>query len=444
MNVKFPSGAGFIIDRLKEHGYDAYFVGGCVRDALMGRECCDWDITTSAHPDRVCEIFASYKVIRTGIVHGTVTVMIDGQGYEVTTFRADGEYKDHRHPDSVIYAGRVEDDLSRRDFTVNSMAYNEQTGTVDLFGGQSDIDNKLIRAVGDPCKRFEEDALRILRGLRFASQLGFDIEPGTADAMRKCRGLIRCVSGERIYQEICKLIMGDNALKVMLEYADIIAVAVPEIAPAVGFDQRNKHHIYTVWDHTAYAVANSPKDLICRLVMLLHDSAKPDTFTVDAKGTGHFYGHAVLSAQKAERFFERSGERSSIRNRVCRLIHLHDSDLFSGERSIKRWLSKLGEDDLLRLIDIKKADSSAQAPEYRNRLSELEKTRTKVNDIIGQKPCVTKSMLAVNGNEIMAVGASGEQIGRVLDLLMDAVIDNRCENTKNALLNYADTLIKQD
>ncbi len=437
MKINSPYGASFIIDRLAQHNFSAYLVGGCVRDAVMGRDVNDWDITTSALPEQICEMFADMKVIKTGLAHGTVTVMVDGEGYEVTTFRSDGEYTDHRHPDRVTFASDVGDDLSRRDFTINAMAYNTDSGFLDLFGGIADIENQMIRAVGDPKKRFEEDALRILRGLRFASQLGFDIEPATKNAMHSSKDLLRFVSGERIYVELCKLIMGDNAQKVLLDFAEVIAVAVPEIALSVGFDQRNKHHIYNVWEHTVHAVSNSPKDLICRLVMLLHDCGKPDTFSVDVEGTGHFYGHAKVSAQKAESFFERSGAGNNIKDICCSLINLHDSDLFSGDRSIRRWLGKLGLDNLLRLIDIKRADNLAQAPEYMDRLEKLAATRCKVLDIAASQPCVSKSMLAVDGNHIKALGYTGREIGAVLDELLDAVIDGRCDNSEDALLKYA-------
>lgn len=437
MRISIPYGASFIIDRLAQHGFSAYLVGGCVRDAVMGREVNDWDITTSALPEQICEIFADLKVIKTGLAHGTVTVMLDGEGYEVTTFRSDGEYTDHRHPDRVTFASDIVDDLSRRDFTVNAMAYNPQSGLVDRFGGIADIEDKIIRAVGDPKLRFEEDALRILRGLRFASQLGFDIDPNTKKAMHDTKDLLKFVSGERIYEEICKLIMGDNAQKVLLDFADVISVAVPEIGLSVGFDQRNKHHIYNVWEHTVHAISNCPKDLICRLVMLLHDSGKPDTFSVDVEGTGHFYGHAKVSAKKAENFFERSGAGNNIKELCCSLINLHDSDLFSGERSIRRWLGKLGLDNLLRLIDIKRADNLAQAPEYMDRLEKLASTRSKVLDVAASQPCVSKSMLAVDGNHIKALGYTGREIGIVLDELLDAVIDGRCENTEDALLKYS-------
>ncbi len=440
MIINIPYGASFIIDRLAEHNFSAYLVGGCVRDAVMGRDVNDWDITTSALPEQICELFADMKVIKTGLAHGTVTVMVDGEGYEVTTFRSDGEYTDHRHPDQVSFASDVLDDLSRRDFTVNAMAYNSQSGLLDPFCGIVDIENRIIRAVGDPKMRFEEDALRILRGMRFASQLGFDIEPATKNAMHSSRDLLGFVSGERIYAELCKLIMGDNAQKVLLDFADVIAVAVPEIAMSVGFDQRNKHHIYNVWEHTVRAVCNTPKDLTCRLVMLLHDCGKPYTFSVDAEGTGHFYGHAKVSACKAEAFFERSGAGNSIKDICCSLINLHDSDLFSGERSIRRWLGKLGLDNLLRLIDIKRADNLAQAPEYMDRLEKLAATRRKIQDIAAAEPCVSKSMLAVDGNHIKSLGYMGREIGAVLDELLDAVIDGRCENSEDALLEYAANL----
>ena len=444
MDINIPNGALSVLNRFAQNGCSAYIVGGCVRDAVMGRECNDWDITTSALPWQTKDIFSDKKVIETGISHGTVTVIADNEPYEITTFRADGEYSDHRHADEVIFSDSIEDDLSRRDFTVNAMAYNPNSGFIDLFGGIDDINSKIIRAVGDAKKRFEEDALRILRGLRFAAQLGFEIETCTKRAMFECKHLIVHLSAERIYQEICRLIQGQHALDVMLEYGEIIAEAVPEIASSIGFDQKNKHHIYNVWDHTAYSVANSPFDPVCRLVMFLHDCGKPDTFTVDESRTGHFYGHSKVSAAKAEVFFERSGAGNDIKNRVCKLIYLHDSDIFGGERSIRRWLGKLGEPDLRRLIDIKRADNLSQAPQYRGRLMELESIKEKVDRIVAQKSCVNKSMLDINGNDIMALGYQGVQIGYVLDELLDAVIESRCNNTKDELIRYAANLGRRD
>lgn len=444
MNINIPNGAQKIIDRLKQNGYASYLVGGCVRDALMSRKINDWDITTAAHPKTVCEIFSDMRVVESGITHGTVTVIINSEQFEVTTFRADGDYLDHRHPDKVLFTSIIEDDLARRDFTINAMAYNSCCGLIDIYGGTQDIENKTIKAVGDAKKRFTEDALRILRGLRFASQLGFNIDENTKNAMFDCKNMLMHISGERIFEELSKLIMGDYAKNVLSDYAAVITCAIPAISESIGFDQRNKHHIYDVWEHTLYALSNTPPDLICKWAVFLHDLGKPSSFSLDDNGTGHFYGHALRSSQIASDFFENCGVSNTFKNRVCRLISLHDSDVFNSDKSIKRWLGKLGEEDLLRLIKIKKADNMAQAPQYRGRIKDLELVINRISDIVNQKPCVDKAGLAVNGNDIIACGFVGKQIGIVLDELLDAVIDSRCDNTKHALINYIYDNIQRD
>ncbi len=441
MNFSMPSVPERIINRLYEHGFEAYAVGGCVRDALMGKTPDDWDITTNAEPYQVKDIFADAKVIETGIAHGTVTVILNNEHYEVTTFRCDGEYSDHRHPDKVEFAKSLKEDLARRDFTVNAMAYNHKEGLIDLYGGACDLNNKLIRAVGKAEKRFEEDGLRILRGLRFASCLGFEIDENTALAMDNCKGYLHYVAGERKYVEICKLLSGQNALSVMLKHPHIIAEVVPEIKACIGFDQQNEHHIYDVWEHTARAVAVAPKDKITRLALFLHDAGKPSCFSIDENGVGHFYGHAKRSIELCKTFFSKSGEASEIRQRVEKIVEYHDSEILLDAKSIKRWLRRMGEEDIFRLVDVKRADCLAQAPKHRDRIDKLEKLRSMIGEILEQKPCFTRAQLAVNGRDIMNLGVSGVKVGEVLDYLLDLVIDEKCVNGKDELLKRAEYFI---
>ncbi|MBR2472906.1 MAG: HD domain-containing protein [Clostridia bacterium] len=444
MNILMPSGAETIINRLYEYGYEAYAVGGCVRDALMGKAPDDWDITTNAEPQQVKDIFTDAKVIETGIAHGTVTVILNSEHYEVTTFRCDGKYSDHRHPDKVEFAKNLKEDLARRDFTINAMAYNHKVGIIDLHGGFTDLKHKIIRAVGVAEKRFEEDGLRILRGLRFASCLGFEIDDNTALAMKKCKSYLCYVAGERKYVELCKLLSGQNVLSVLLEYAYIIAEAVPEINSCIGFDQKNEHHIYDVWEHTVRAVAVAPKDKITRLALLLHDSGKPSCFSIDDNGVGHFYGHTKYSIEICNSFFSKSGEANEVRQRVKRLIEYHDSVISSDARSIKRWLGRLGEEDIFRLIDIKKADCLAQAPKHHDRVDKLEELRATIKEVLEEKPCFTRAKLAVNGRDIMDLGVNGHMVGKVLDYLLDSVIEEKCVNTRDELLKRAEYFIDME
>lgn len=437
MKISLPIGAEMIIDRLYDNGYCAYVVGGCVRDILMDKIPDDWDITTNALPEQVKNIFTDAKVIETGIAHGTLTVIINSEHYEVTTFRCDGNYTDHRHPDNVEFAKSIENDLARRDFTINAMAYNHHEGLIDLYGGIEDITNRKIRAVGEANKRFEEDGLRILRGIRFSSCLDFEIEQKTAEAMIACKEYLNYVAGERKYVELCKMLMGKNVLNVLLRHAKIISVAVPEIANCIGFNQQNPHHIYNVWEHTAYSVASAPYDKITRLAMLLHDSGKPNCFTVDSEGIGHFYGHAKYSVQHAHNFFSRSGETKEIRHRVSKLIEYHDSTIVNDTKSIKRWLARLGEEDLLRLIWVKKADCMAQSPKYHIRINDLEQLIDVIHEVINQKPCFSRMQLAIDGHDVMDLGAKGTGIGQVLDMLVDAVIEEKCSNNKDELIALA-------
>ena len=426
-----------VIDRLYGSGYEAYLVGGCVRDSLMGLPVSDYDVTTSALPEQTMEVFSDLRTIPTGLKHGTVTVLIDGEPIEITTFRADGDYSDHRHPESVSFSSRLEDDLCRRDFTVNAMAYSDQRGLIDLYGGKDDLEKGIIRAVGEPERRFTEDALRILRALRFASQKCFSIEPETEKAIRKCLPLLSFVSAERIFAELKKLLMGKGALDVLLKYPDVITAIVPALKPSVGFEQKNPHHIYDVYGHTARAVAFSPYDETVRIAALLHDAGKPETFSVK-NGVGHFYGHTDASLALAERTLIELKCDNATKNEVLTLIKYHDPVIEPAEKAVKRALGRLGKPTLLKLLDLKSADNLAQSPECAERLKQYDEIRKLITEIEERKDCFTLKDLAINGDTLISLGVpKGKEIGRLLGELLSLVMDGTLKNEKEALTEMA-------
>ena len=365
-----PQPVKYVLETLERAGFAACAVGGCVRDTLLGRVPSDWDVTTAARPEQVLALFGGYA-IPTGLRHGTVTVRAEGMSLEVTTFRADGAYTDHRRPDTVIFSDALEDDLCRRDLTVNAMAMDVRGHITDLFGGREDLQNGILRCVGDPECRFEEDALRILRTLRFAAVLGFAIEPVTAAALRRKESLLTYIAPERVLSEMDRLLCGAFVLRVLLDYPDVLEVCLPEITPCVGFDQKNRHHIYDVWAHTAHAVAAAPADKTLRWAMLLHDLGKPACFTCGEDGVGHFYGHPKASAELAETVCRRMRMDNRTAQRVVALVRWHDRDIPRTEKAIARAVSQLGEDAFRQLLEVKRADNAAQSPDDRHRLADI-------------------------------------------------------------------------
>lgn len=433
--IALPAPVEMLLARLCAAGYQAYVVGGCVRDSLLGKEPDDWDVTTDALPEQLHEALKGLTVLDTGLKHGTVTAVTDDERVEITTFRIDGAYSDHRRPDSVRFTRDLREDLARRDLTVNAMAYHPAEGLQDPFGGWDDLKNGLLRAVGDPAARFEEDALRILRTLRFASCLGFCVEAKTAAALSEKRELLRAVAPERLRDELCKLLTGRDAARVLREGRAVFAVILPELAPMFDFDQQNPHHIYDVWEHTLHAVEACPLDLILRLTMLLHDCAKPLTFTVDFRGDGHFYGHAAQSARLTRQALERLRFDNETVFRVTRLVTLHDSDVLNTEKSLLRWLRKIGEADLRLLLKIKMADNLAQSPHY-SRMETIQATERTLDALVARAPCFDRSRLAVRGGDLAALGLRGAEIGAALDGMVEAVIGGRIPNEKEALLEW--------
>lgn len=380
------------------------------------------------------------RFIETGLKHGTITALLDGENFEITTYRTDGDYKDSRHPENVEFVTDIKEDLSRRDFTINAIAYNRSCGYVDLFGGKEDIENKRIRAVGDADKRFKEDALRIMRAIRFASVLSFDIEPETKKAIFNNKELLKNVSAERIFTELSKLLMGDNVFQVLFEYRDVIAVIIPELEPIFNISQNTKWHIYNVWKHTCKAVEQSPEDLSLRITMLLHDIGKAYSKTTDENGTDHFKGHQKISGEYAKTALERLKVPNEIYDRVMFLVPIHDMHIGTDRKKIKKWLSKVGEERLRDLIEVKRADKLAQNPQMTEQeLRNLDITQSELNKIIEEGEPFAVKELNINGNDVKALGFKGKQIGDILNALLEKVISDELVNEKEILLSYVKT-----
>ncbi len=442
--IYIPEEASYIIDALTSAGFEAYCVGGCIRDLIMGLAANDCDITTSATCEEVKALFPHNRIIETGIKHGTVTVILNGLPFEVTTYRIESTYSDNRHPDKVIFTRNLKEDLSRRDFTVNSIAYNEKEGFVDLFGGREDIERKIIRAVGDPKKRFEEDSLRILRGIRFASTLGFTIEEETKKAMLESRHLIKNISAERIFTELTKMLCGKNIRSILTEFAPVIGEVIPEINAIQGFNQHNFHHIYDVLTHTAVVVENTPRTLHLRLAALFHDIAKPFCFSLVDNGVGHFYSHASKSAEIAEKSLTELRCDNKIKEAVIRLIKLHDTPIEESERIIMRRLASMGKELFFDLIALKRADTAGLAPEYAVRNVHFDRLEEMAREILLKEDCFSLKHLAVNGKDMIELGLKGREIGLMLNNLLEAVIDGKVENDKEKLKTLALTLLNKN
>ena len=377
--------------------------------------------------------------IPTGLQHGTVTVRSGGVSCEVTTFRTDGDYPDHRHPAAVTFTRSLREDLARRDLTVNAMAMDAAGALHDTFGGREDIRRRVLRCVGDPECRFREDALRILRTLRFSATLGFAIEPETHRALRTQCGDLRYVAAERVQEELTKLLCGQDAGRVLEEDPQVLGVVLPEILPCVGFDQHNRHHCYDVWGHTAHAVAAAPPDPVLRWTMLLHDLGKPQCFTLDEQGVGHFHGHHRPSAEMAESICRRLRFDKAAAQRICLLVRYHDRPIPLTERAIRRAMNQLGVDGLRQLCAVKRADNLAQHPDYRGRQQEIDRGEAIMEELLAKDACFSLKQLAVNGQDMMALGLQGPAIGKMLQALLDAVMDGVVENERNALLSLAQT-----
>lgn len=437
-----PDSVLLALNTLKASGFEAFVVGGCVRDSLMGLTPHDWDITTSAKPEQTLEVFSSFKTIPTGLKHGTVTVLIDDESLEITTFRIDGEYEDGRHPDSVVFTSNLEEDLSRRDFTINAMAYSPSVGFVDCFGGMEDIENRTIKCVGEPDKRFGEDALRIMRAIRFSSTLGYEISKDTKESILKNRDLLSNVSAERISVELLKLLCGDNATEVLIEFRDVIAKIIPELVPCFDFDQKNKHHMYTIYDHIAHAVGQSPNIPEVRMALLLHDIGKPSCFTVDENGVGHFYGHGKVSEEISVPILKRLRFSAAFQETVRVLVLNHDMDISPVKKIVRRRLMSLGEENLRLLMAVQLGDAMVHVCNDCNPHEEIRDILEILDEIVEEGQAFTISQLEISGNDLIALGMEkGPRIGKILSELLSLVVDDLLENEHEKLLQKAQEII---
>ena len=434
--IRLPAHAARAIEQLEGAGFETWAVGGCVRDSLRGAAPHDWDLCTAARPEQMKAVFAGERVLETGLKHGTLTLLTDGGPLEITTFRADGGYSDGRHPDAVRFVGSVEDDLARRDFTVGAMAWHPARGLCDPYGGLDDLQDGILRAVGDPDARFTEDGLRILRAVRFASQLGFAVEPQTAAAMRRQLARLNCVAAERVREELTRTLCGRFVQRALLSYRDVLAAVLPELMPMFDCAQQNPHHLYDVWEHSVRAVGQMPAVPALRWAMLLHDCGKPACKTIDEKGVGHFYGHPKVSREIAERIVQRlrfSGAESA---RILLLVEQHDRPLGENDKLVRRRLSQIGEARFRDLLAIKKGDAVGQGthPEDVAWLYGMEQC---LDRVLAADACFSLRQLAVNGDDMLALGLSGPAVGAMLHDLLRAVIDEQADNTRGALLALA-------
>jgi tRNA nucleotidyltransferase (CCA-adding enzyme) len=434
MNIQLPKKVNLIIHRLMEEGYEAYAVGGCVRDSILGRIPDDWDITTSAKPEQVKELFS--HTIDTGIEHGTVTVMLDKEGFEVTTYRVDGMYEDHRHPKEVIFTPHLKDDLMRRDFTINAMAYNDETGIVDCFSGIEDLQKQVVRCVGEPKERFQEDALRMLRAVRFSAQLGFSIDKYTKAAIEELAKDLVNISEERIQAEFVKLLISEHPENILTAYAlGITSVILPEFDDMMHTPQNNPYHDKCVGDHVVHAMRFIESSKVLRLTMLLHDVGKPKTKSTDKRGIDHFYSHGSVGEAMAKKILKRLKFDNETLKRVTRLIRWHDYRMEETSRGVRRALHKAGEDIFEDLLKVMRADTLAKSPRGKEKKIEyLEHIENLYHGILMRKECVTLKDLAVTGRDLIALGMKpGKQVGEMLNFLLADVIENPSHNNNTYL-----------
>ena len=437
MKIELPRKVVLIIKNLQRHGYDAYAVGGCVRDSILNRKPEDWDITTSAKPEQVKRIFR--RTVDTGIEHGTVTVLIGKDGFEVTTYRVDGLYEDGRHPKEVTFTSRLEEDLKRRDFTINAMAYNDDERLVDAFGGMRDLNYHLIRCVGDPKERFSEDALRILRAVRFSAQLAFPIEPETAEAIKSLAPNLEKISAERIQAELVKLLVSDHPERIQDACElGITKVVLPEWDDMVGVKQNTPHHKYDVAAHTVHALQNVKNDKVLRLTMLFHDMGKPVMKTTDENGRDHFKGHAIASEQIAKTVMKRLKFDNDTIRKVTKLVAYHDYRMEPTGANVRRAMHEIGVELFPYYLAVRLADTKAQSSyERRGKLENIIQIRELYRNALRNKECVTLKDLAVTGTDLINLGiAPGKELGTLLNELLDMVIEDPAWNQKGKLCDY--------
>ena len=445
MTINLPLNVQKAISMLETSGFKAFAVGGCIRDSLMGKSPDDWDITTSATPDEMKAVFSEFHCIETGIEHGTLTVVIDSAPLEITTFRLDGEYEDNRHPKAVEFTDDLVLDLARRDFTVNAMAYSPSGGIVDPFDGQADLSNRLIRCVGEADRRFNEDALRILRGLRFASVLDFEIDSETAQSIHKNKDLLKNISVERVTKELIKLLCGNGAHRILTEFADVLFTVLPELEPMHKNSHDNPHHCFDIYEHTLFALENVPQDPVLRVAMLLHDCGKPATKTFADDGKAHFYSHQKVSAEIAADILLHLKVSNKFREEVLFLVNNHDRwELYEKPERMKKHLARFGLERTLNLLKVMHADVLSQSPEYRYRLQQIASAEQTAQDLAALEPCLTLKSLDVNGRTLINNGIpEGKTLGAVLAVLLEEVIDEKIENESNSLIARAKEIYEE-
>lgn len=443
MRLKIPAKVKLILDTLHSHGFEAYAVGGCVRDAVLARTPHDWDITTSARPEEVKACFR--RTIDTGIQHGTVTVMLDTEGFEVTTYRIDGSYSDGRHPDHVFFTASLSEDLRRRDFTINAMAYNEEEGLVDLYGGMRDLQRKIIRCVGDPDERFDEDALRILRAVRFAAQLGFSIDPATEEAVRRHAPYLKKVSAERIRTEVEKLIVSNHPEKFLDLYRlGITAVILPEFDLCMQTPQNTKYHIYNVGEHIVKAMCAVPADPVLRITMLLHDIGKPQVRWTDSHGTDHFKGHAYVSADMADGILRRWKYDNDTRKQVVNLIRWHDLRPAPTEADVRRCMYTVGPDHFEDYLAVQWADNMAKSDyKLKEHQERLNRVYAIYRRIMRNGQCLDLKGLKIDGTDLGKAGIHGRLVGFILESSLLIVLADQRLNKRDILLTYAREVLRR-
>lgn len=440
MHIELPQKVKFIIETIRQAGYEAYAVGGCVRDSILGRIPDDWDITTSATPMQIKELFR--RTVDTGIQHGTVTVMLEKEGFEVTTYRIDGKYEDNRHPSEVIFTPSLKEDLKRRDFTINAMAYNETDGVIDLFGGMEDIRKKRICCVGDARARFSEDALRIMRAVRFSAQLGYTIEEKTAEAIRELAPNLKAISAERIQVELVKLVTSPNPdfLRLAYQYG-VTKVILPEFDRAMETEQNHAHHCYSVGEHILHSMRAIAPDKVLRLSMLFHDLGKPQSITTDADGINHFHGHAQVSQELAKDILHRLKFDNETIRKVTKMVYYHDygNGVTPSDTIVRRAVNKIGEELFPLFLQVRQADMDAQSDYKRSeKQAGLDAWKKVYEEICRRADCVSLKTLAVTGNDLIDYGMKpGREIGRTLNRLLDYVLEHPEKNTKEELLSVA-------
>ena len=443
IRIDVPEKAKKVVNTIQAAGFEAYVVGGCVRDSILGRQPQDWDITTSAKPEQVKMLFP--RTIDTGLQHGTVTVMQDREGFEVTTYRIDGEYEDSRHPKEVVFTPNLEEDLKRRDFTINAMAYNEEKGLVDIFGGMEDIRLGRIRCVGRSEERFGEDALRMLRAIRFSAQLGYEIDGETKQGIRSLASTLKNISAERIQTELVKMLVSPHPDYLRTAYdMGVTKVFFPEFDRAMETGQHHPHHMYSVGEHILHSLAYVPADKVLRLTMLLHDIGKPDTLTVDEQGITHFYNHESVSAEMAKTILRRLKFDNDTINMVYKLVMYHDygNSVEPTLQIVRRAMNRIGEDAFPALFQVKYADMMAQSSYLRDeKLKRLENWEQLYAEIREKQQCVSLKTLAVTGSDLIAAGMKpGRELGEVLQKLLQLVLEDPACNTKEKLLAEAQRL----